>query len=55
MNIEHLRASGIQDEYIARLIRLKKRYVTHEVSELTPAAKYLEFVKFLVDSDRLHD
>jgi len=54
MDVEELRAAGLPEAQIDRLLRLRERYLAHEVSELTIAAKYLEFVKFLVESNRLH-
>ena len=54
MDVEQLPKTGLAQPQIERLIQLKERYTAHEVSELTLAAKYLEFVKFLVESDRLH-
>jgi len=54
MDVEELRARGFRESQIVRLLRLQERYVAREVSELTIAAKYLEFLKFLVESNRLH-
>ena len=54
MDVEELRAAGFREAQIVRLLRLRERYLAREVSELTIAAKYLEFVKFLVESNRLH-
>ena len=55
MGFEQLRAVGISDAQIACLVGLRQRYEAHEVSELTTTAKYLAFVKYLVDSGRLSD
>jgi hypothetical protein len=54
MDVQQLPETGLEEPQIMRLVRLKERYDAHEVSELTIAAKYLEFVKFLVETDRLH-
>jgi hypothetical protein len=54
MDVEQLPQTGLEQPQIERLIRLKERYDAHEVSELTIAAKYMEFVKFLVETDRLY-
>jgi hypothetical protein len=53
MDIEQLRAAGLDEEQIACLVRLRERYEAREVSELTPTAKYLQFVKYLIDTRRL--
>ena len=53
--IDQLRAAGLHDQQIARLLRMKEQHAAGAVSELTREHKYLEFAKFLVDSRTLHD
>ena len=52
---DRLRDAGLNDGFIARLRELKRHVALGERSELTRAHKYLLFLKYLLDSDRLDD
>ncbi len=54
-SVDELRAAGLNERTIARLIDLRERVTTGERSELTLAHKYLLFVKYLRESERLDE
>lgn len=48
-----LRRAGLDEPAISNLIDLRQRVVTGECSELTLAHKYLLFLKYLVETERV--
>ena len=55
VEVEIMRAAGIDDEEIFRLAWLKQRIDHGACDELTDEFKRLRFFKYLYDSGRLHD
>jgi hypothetical protein len=55
MEVEIMRAAGLQDEAIARLAWLKQRVDHGDCTELTGEYKRLVFFKYLYEEGRLRD
>lgn len=55
MEVEIMRAAGLEDDAIARLARLKKRIDLGDCTELTGEYKRLSFAKYLYDAGHLRD
>jgi hypothetical protein len=55
MEVEIMRAAGIEDEEIVRLAGLRQRVASGDCSEVTLEHKRLAFYKYLVDNNRLSD
>jgi hypothetical protein len=55
MEVEIMRAAGIDDDEIVRLAGLRQRVASGDCSEVTLEHKRLAFYKYLVDNNRLND
>jgi hypothetical protein len=55
MDVEIMRAAGLEDGEIARLAWLKQRIDHGDCTELTREYKRLAFFKFLYDEGRIRD
>lgn len=53
IEVEIMRAAGLDDEKIARLALLKQRVEAGECDDLTLEHKRLTFLKFLYDNRRI--
>ena len=55
MEVEIMRAAGIEDSEIIRLAGLRQRVAVGDCSEVTAEHKRLEFCRYLLETSRLTD